>query len=272
MLEFLKEFLQQLVRYFQIGGRDIGKGIEEAINFGPVFSVTTPWGVVPIPLAVIGIEFTVLVILIFAVWFKYQFNVYDISTVQSLVEKMFNMVENACGQNHLNEKQTHVMAPYIVSVGAFITLTNLVSLFKVAPPAGNPAFPIAFGIFTLFFVIVMGIYFVGIKGFLKTLLYPKAVLLPFNILDYIIKPISLAFRLFGNIFGAYILIEFISLVIPLFVPSILGLWFDVGDGIIQGLVFAYLTLNYVGEIVDKLAEMEKEAADKAHEEQRLREI
>ena len=145
-------------------------------------------------------------------------------------------------------------------------------MIKVAPPAGNPAFPIALGLFTLLFVIVVGIHFVGIRGFLLTLLYPKAALLPFNILDYFIKPISLAFRLFGNIFGAYILIEFISLVVPLLVPTILGLWFDVGDGIIQGLVFAYLTLNYVGEIVERAEEMQKPKETAIQEEKRLSEI
>lgn len=271
-MRFLLEFLQQLIEKFKVGGRDIGQGIEEAINFGAVFSLPTPWGAIPIPIAVIGIEVTVLFLLIFALIYRRKLKTYNISSLQALSEKLFSMVENACKQNHLNEKQTKILAPYIVSVGTFITLTNLVSLFKVAPPAGNPAFPIALGIFTLFFVIVMGIYFVGIKGFLLTLLYPKAVLLPFNLLDYVIKPISLAFRLFGNIFGAYILIEFISLVVPLLVPTILGLWFDVGDGIIQGLVFAYLTLNYVGEIVERSEEMQKVKETKAEEDKRLSEI
>lgn len=271
-MRFLLEFFQRLIEGFKIGGRDIGQGIEEAINFGAVFYLPTPLGAIPIPIAVIGIEITVLFLLVFAIFYRSHLKVYNISVLQALSEKLFSMVENACKQNHLNEKQTKFLAPYIVSVGTFITLSNLISLIKVAPPAGNPAFPIALGLFTLLFVIVVGIHFVGIRGFLLTLLYPKAALLPFNILDYFIKPISLAFRLFGNIFGAYILIEFISLVVPLLVPTILGLWFDVGDGIIQGLVFAYLTLNYVGEIVVRAEEMQKSKETAIQEEKRLSEI
>lgn len=270
--EFFVSLGEQLWNNFKVGGRDIGAGIEEAIDFGPVFSVTTPFGTIPVPSAVLGILFTVVCIFLFSVWYKRRLEVYKISTTQSLIEKLFTMIESACKQNHLNDEQCEVMVPYIAGVGAFIILSNLVSVFKVAPPAQNPAFSIALAFFTLFFVIFTGIRFVGLKGFLRSLLFPKAILLPFNILDYIIKPVSLAFRLFGNIFGAYILIEFISLIVPLFVPSVLGIWFDIGDGIIQGLVFAYLTLTYVGEIVERLHELDIAEEEKQREEQRRREI
>jgi F-type H+-transporting ATPase subunit a len=63
--------------------------------------------------------------------------------------------------------------------------------------------------------------------------------------------VSLTLRLFGNVFGAYILLGFIKTVIPLILPSILGLWFDVADGLIQGLIFMYLTTTYLGEVVEK---------------------
>jgi F-type H+-transporting ATPase subunit a len=31
------------------------------------------------------------------------------------------------------------------------------------------------------------------------------------------------------------------------VPGIVGLWFDIIDGVIQAVVFAYLTMSYIGE-------------------------
>ena len=66
----------------------------------------------------------------------------------------------------------------------------------------------------------MSIRFVGWKGFWHSLVYPKAMLLPFKILDYLIKPMSLSLRLFGNIFGAFILMEFIYLIIPAILPGV----------------------------------------------------
>jgi F-type H+-transporting ATPase subunit a len=65
-----------------------------------------------------------------------------------------------------------------------------------------------------------------------------------------IKPLSLALRLFGNVFGAFILMEFIYIVVPLALPGILGLWFDIADGILQAVIFTYLTVTYVGEIIE----------------------
>jgi F-type H+-transporting ATPase subunit a len=84
-------------------------------------------------------------------------------------------------------------------------------------------------------------------------------MLPFRILEYVIKPMSLALRLFGNIFGAFILMEFIRIVVPVILPGILLLWFDIADGLLQAVVFTYLTINYIGEIL--------EGAEAAHKEE-----
>jgi hypothetical protein len=72
-------------------------------------------------------------------------------------------------------------------------------------------------------------------------------MLPFMLLDYVIKPLSLALRLFGNVFAAFVFMEFLSISLPVIVPGIVGLWFDIIDGVIQAVVFAYLTMSYIGE-------------------------
>ena len=69
---------------------------------------------------------------------------------------------------------------------------------------------------------------------------------------------SLALRLFGNVFGAYILMEFIYIIIPVLIPGVVGLWFDLADGILQGAIFTYLTIMYIGEIVEGAHEAEHE--------------
>ena len=117
--------------------------------------------------------------------------------------------------------------------------------------------------FTIFYVIGISIRFVGVKGFIGSLLDPTPVMFPFKIIDYIIKPMSLALRLFGNIFGSFILMEFLYLVIPLIVPGIFGLWFDLADGILQAVVFSYLTMSYIGEIVEGAEAHKEHAAEKA---------
>ena len=40
-------------------------------------------------------------------------------------------------------------------------------------------------------------------------------------------------RLFGNVLGAFVIMELIKLVVPVFVPAVFSLYFDLFDGLIQ---------------------------------------
>lgn len=64
---------------------------------------------------------------------------------------------------------------------------------------------------------------------------------PMNILEIAIRPTSLCMRLFGNVLGAFVIMELIKLVVPAFVPAIFSLYFDLFDGLIQTYVFVFLT-------------------------------
>ena len=92
------------------------------------------------------------------------------------------------------------------------------------------------------------------KGFWLSLTQPIIIMLPFKLLDYVVKPLSLALRLFGNVFAAFVFMEFLSVSIPLILPGIVGLWFDIIDGMIQAVVFSYLTMSYIGENVETVNE------------------
>ena len=48
--------------------------------------------------------------------------------------------------------------------------------------------------------------------------------------------------------------EFLSITVPLILPGVAGLWFDIIDGIIQAIVFSYLTMSYIGENVESVHE------------------
>jgi F-type H+-transporting ATPase subunit a len=169
---------------------------------------------------------------------------------QLMIEALIDMLLNLCKSSGMNQKQAEQVVPFVGTVGVFIMACNLASLFKLSPPAKNPAFPIALALVAIVYVVAMGIRFVGIKGFWGSLLEPMAPMLPFKILDYLIKPVSLALRLFGNVFGAYILMEFISILVPAVLPAVLGMWFDLADGILQAVIFSYLTITYIGEIIE----------------------
>ena len=57
---------------------------------------------------------------------------------------------------------------------------------------------------------IFGIRTKGVKGYFKHFLEPYPVLLPLNILEELVKPITLALRLFGNIFAGGIMLALIA--------------------------------------------------------------
>ncbi len=175
---------------------------------------------------------------------------------QTIVEFLIELIISTGMSFGLNKEQAEKIAPMIGTFGMVILSCNVISWFKVSPPAKNIAFPVALAVVAIIYVIGVSISMVGLKGFWGSLKSPMPAMIPFKILDYIIKPISLSLRLFGNVFGAFVFMEFLSIVTPIILPGIFGLWFDLIDGILQAVVFAYLLMSYVGEVVEGAHEAE----------------
>jgi len=75
-------------------------------------------------------------------------------------------------------------------------------------------------------------------------------MLPMNILELVIKPLSLCMRLFGNVLGAFVVMELIKIMVPVGVPLVFGLYFDIFDGFIQAYVFVFLTSLFMSEAME----------------------
>lgn len=246
--EFFSAFKDRFVEEVKIG--DIGEEINKAIKSQEVFAIHSGKLNISISDAIIAMWIVMIIIFVLA-WFLGR-NPKRIPTgrKQLVAESLVSLLLKVCQSSNMSYEQAEKVIPYVGTIAVFISLTNVSVIFNIPPPAKNPAFPIALALFTIVYVIGMSISFVGLKGFWRSLVYPKAMLLPFKILDYLIKPMSLSLRLFGNIFGAFILMEFIYLIVPVILPSVIGLWFDIADGILQGVIFTYLTVNYIGEVIE----------------------
>jgi F-type H+-transporting ATPase subunit a len=85
-----------------------------------------------------------------------------------------------------------------------------------------------------------------VKGYFKHFLEPFPILLPLNILEELVKPITLALRLFGNIFAGGIMLALIGLIpiYALWAPNLLWKLFDMFIGGIQAFIFALLAVLY----------------------------
>lgn len=252
-LEFLNAFKEKLLDTIHIG--NIGEEISTAILPKNQYVLLGNKNFL-LPDCVLVTWIAVSILCILFIWIARKRDRIP-SGRQLISESLVNLLLSLCKNSGMTDKQAEQVTPFVGTVGLFIVACNLVSVFKIPPPAKNIAFPVALALTTMTYVIVTGIRFVGIKGFWASLLNPMPAMLPFRILDYMIKPLSLSLRLFGNVFGAFILMEFISIIVPAGVPGLFGLWFDIADGILQAVIFSYLTVTYIGEII--------EGAESAHE-------
>ena len=84
------------------------------------------------------------------------------------------------------------------------------------------------------------------KGFAE----PMAVIAPINVMEVFIRPLSLCMRLFGNVLGAFVIMELIKMVIPVGVPLVFSFYFDIFDGLIQAYVFVFLTSLFIKEAIE----------------------
>ncbi len=259
--EFFTAFKEKFVEEVKIG--DLGAEISKAIAPENLFSLQLG-GFRLVITDAIAVTWIVMVVICALAWFLGRKPKHHPDSMRQLTaESLINLLLKLCQSSNMSYDQAEAVVPYVGTIAIFISLTNISSMFKVPPPAKNPAFPIALALFTIVYVIGMSVRFVGWRGFWHSLVYPKAMLLPFKILDYLIKPMSLSLRLFGNIFGAFILMEFIYLIVPVILPGVVGLWFDLADGILQGVIFTYLTITYIGEVIEG-AHLAKEAQASLH--------
>ncbi len=140
--------------------------------------------------------------------------------------------------------------PYLMSVGFFIGFANLIGLFGFKPPTKDLNCTIALALMSIVLVEAAGIRARGVKGWAKSFAQPVAIITPINMLEVIIRPFSLCLRLFGNVLGAFVIMELIKSVVPMVLPMVMSLYFDIFDGIIQAYVFVFLTSLYIKEAIE----------------------
>jgi F-type H+-transporting ATPase subunit a len=86
-------------------------------------------------------------------------------------------------------------------------------------------------------------------GYFKRYVKPTALLLPINIVEDFIKPLSLNFRLFGNILADELTVTVLCSLVPILIPvpiMVLGLF----ASSVQALIFATLAAAYIGEVIE----------------------
>ncbi len=181
---------------------------------------------------------------------------------ETVVKEVETQVEDNLGRVH------PYVVPLAVALFFFILVANWLEVIPTEPnkhihllpsPTADTNLTYAMGIIAMVSVWVYGIRKKGPKAYFKHYMEPYWWLLPLEVLQDLLKPVTLALRLFGNIFAGGIMIALIGALVsiaPVHIPlggifavilTVVWKLFDtVFLGGLQAFIFALLTVLYFG--------------------------
>lgn len=191
---------------------------------------------------------------------------------QAAIEMFYGFCTNLTG-GQIGENGRYYTA-YIGMLLLFLALSNTISLFNfipggdflsrafnspalanfafsLHPPTKNFNVTLCLALVSIAVVIHAEFRFRGARGWLKSFVEPMPLFGFVKVLDYVVRPLSLCLRLFGNVLGAVIVMTLLynMVKIPLLYPAVFGVYFDIFDSILQAYVFVFLTSIYISEAV-----------------------
>ena len=165
---------------------------------------------------------------------------------ETIVDAIEKQVASSMGQ----------VAPFVVPLAftlfMFILIANWLELIPsggyLEAPSADINFTLALALIVIVWMHITAIRKKGLGSYLRHYAQPYPALIPLEVIGEIVKPFTLALRLFGNIFAGGVMLAIIGLIPAwlLWIPN--GLWkgFDLIIGAIQAFIFALLTILYFG--------------------------
>jgi len=169
---------------------------------------------------------------------------------ETIVEAVEAQVEGNIG------RPSPFVVPLAVTIFVFVLIANWLELLPsdgyLKSPSADVNFTYALALLVIIWVHAKGVRHSGFRHYIKHVFFPPgrpAWLAPFNLIEEIVRPFTLALRLFGNILAGGIMLSVIAL-LPFYITPALGeaAWdlFDMFIGLIQAGIFALLTILYFG--------------------------
>jgi len=177
---------------------------------------------------------------------------------QNFMEYVLEFTQDIA-KNQLGESFYRPWVPFISTLFLFIFGCNwagaLVPWKVFELPEGELAAPtndinttVALSLLVSFFYFYGGLRRKGL-GYFKRYIQPTPILLPINILEDFTKPLSLSFRLFGNVLADELTVSVLTILVPLIIPlPIMGLGIFASS--VQALIFSTLAAAYIAEAIE----------------------
>jgi len=186
------------------------------------------------------------------------------SGIQNLMEYVLEFLRDLA-RNQLGEKDYRPWLPFIGTLFLFIFVSNWMGALlpwklieipgsELAAPTNDINTTVALALLTSLAYFYAGFRKKGL-GYFANYVQPIPIILPIKILEDFTKPLSLSFRLFGNILADELVVAVLVFLVPLIIPlplMALGLF----TSATQALVFATLAAAYIHEAIESHGEEE----------------
>jgi F-type H+-transporting ATPase subunit a len=159
--------------------------------------------------------------------------------LEVIIQFFYGVMDPALG------KENRKFLPLVGSIFLFILTMNLLWFIPGRiPPTTDLSTTAGLAVTTIITVNLIGVIKKGIGGYVHHFMEPTPVLAPLNIIEELVKPLSLSLRLFGNMFGEKVVVTILFILVPVLIPTPI-MMLGVLMGVIQAYVFTLLTVTYL---------------------------
>lgn len=166
-----------------------------------------------------------------------------INIIEILIEFIDGMVKDNMGERNM------VFAPFMATLISYLAISNLFGVISTKPPTSD--YSVALTLAIIVFIVIQSAKIKsngGLFGYFRSFTKPVGLITPINIITEISNPISMSFRLFGNVMSGSLIVALLYGALGYFSPLItapLHLYFDVFTGLLQAYIFVMLTMIFI---------------------------
>lgn len=224
---------------------NLSKDLSEALTIKTAFSFKIAGHAIAVSESVVVTWIIMAILIALAIFLTHGLKVQNPGKKQIFLESVmsagYSLFYGILGDNGVG------YIPYLLTVMFYLGFANLIGIIGFTPPTKDLNVTLALALMSIVLIEYANAHHNGGKKFFKSFAEPLPLMTPFNIMELGIRPLSLCMRLFGNVLGSFVVMELLKAVCPLFLPVPFSMYFDIFDGLIQMIVFVFLTALFMQE-------------------------